>query len=117
MKLDHINLTVEDVTATRQFLETYFGLHPAGAQSANMAFLTDDNRSLVTLMKGKIAAYPATFHIGFNQPNREAVDALYARLRQDGFEVAEPRNFHGSWTFYVPSPGGFSVEVQCWLGE
>ncbi len=26
MKINHINLTVNDVTASRDFLETYFGL-------------------------------------------------------------------------------------------
>ena len=30
MKLNHINLTVDDVPAARQFLERHFGLRPAG---------------------------------------------------------------------------------------
>jgi hypothetical protein len=35
---------------------------------------------VVTLVKGRTADNPATFHIGFIQPTEAAVDALHARF-------------------------------------
>ncbi|GGR02170.1 VOC family protein [Deinococcus ruber] len=117
MKLDHLNLSVEDVAATQTFLQKYFGLRSVGQGGVNMAFLSDDNHSVITLMKAKNVRYPDSFHIGFVQPGVEQVNALYQRLKDDGVDVPPPQKLHGSWTFYVPSPGGFTIEVQCWLGQ
>jgi lactoylglutathione lyase len=33
------------------------------------------------------------------------------RLLDDGFDVKPPKRFHGSWTFYFRTPGGFTIEV------
>ena len=37
MKLNHLNLTVDDVPEARRFLETYFGLRPYAEGSAPRA--------------------------------------------------------------------------------
>lgn len=50
------------------------------------------------------------FHIGFIQESEEQVNQ---RLREDGFQVSKPARLHGSWTFYLKSPGGFTIEVLC----
>jgi catechol 2,3-dioxygenase-like lactoylglutathione lyase family enzyme len=42
MKLNHINLTVTDVSETVKFLEKYFGLQSQGGNKG-MAFLYDDD--------------------------------------------------------------------------
>jgi hypothetical protein len=39
------------------------------------------------------------------------VDALYQRLKADGFEMKAPHEFHGGWTTYLRAPGGFLVEI------
>jgi len=114
--LNHLNLAVDDVEETSAFLRAYFGLqavHGAPATS-RMRILRDDAGCVLTLMHlpdDPPAAYPGTFHIGFVQPEPAAVDALHQRLVGDGFDVAPPRRFHGSWTFYVRAPGGVLVEV------
>ena len=115
MNLNHLNLTVTDVNAARSFLSDYFGMKEMGGNN-NLAFLTDDNGMILTLTHMKVGGetevrYPATFHIGFAQPSREAVDAIHARLKADGYDVPEPSSKHGSWTFYFLAPGGFTVEV------
>jgi lactoylglutathione lyase len=120
--LNHLNLTVTDVPAARHFLETYFGLQAhtdpytgeatGAGDHPSFAVLFDDRGMVVTLMKGRTADYPATFHIGFIQPSEAAVDALHARLTADGFEAPAPARSH-AWTFYVTAPGGFVVEVLC----
>ena len=55
--------------------------------------------------------YPGTFHIGFIREGEEPVNALYRRLKDDGYAVEPPRRLH-AWTFYVDAPGGFTVEVS-----
>jgi catechol 2,3-dioxygenase-like lactoylglutathione lyase family enzyme len=115
MKINHLNLAVTDVDATRDFLIQYFGLRPVeGApQNKGFGFLFDDDQTVLTLMKAKRddAGYPANFHIGFIQATEAKVDEINARLRADGYEVPPPARLHGSWTFYFTCPGGFTIEV------
>jgi catechol 2,3-dioxygenase-like lactoylglutathione lyase family enzyme len=113
MKLNHINLTVTDVEAAANFLETYFGLKNQGGNKGFMA-LFDDNGLVLTLMKaGRDVAvtYPDTFHIGFMQGSDEQVNELNRRMKADGFDVMPPERHH-AWTYYVQAPGGFTVEVM-----
>ncbi len=117
MKLNHLNLTVTDVTATHDFLEKYFELRSLGGNK-NMAFLRDDDGAVLSLMDMKLGRetevkYPANFHIGFIQESEAKVNRINARLRNDGFDVPLPSKQHGSWTFYMGAPGGFTVEVLC----
>jgi lactoylglutathione lyase len=44
---------------------------------------------------------------------KEAVDQVNRRLREDGFVVEPPSRQHGAWTFYLEAPGGFTIEVLC----
>jgi lactoylglutathione lyase len=113
MKLNHINLTVTDVTAAANFLETYFGMRNEYKDEENNKFIVlfDDNGIVLTLMKtGREVKYPNTFHIGFIQESEEHVNVLHQRLIADGFDVPPPQRSH-AWTFYVQAPGGFTVEV------
>ncbi|CAN5630389.1 VOC family protein [soil metagenome] len=112
MKLNHLNLTVTDVLATSQFLQKYFGLQPVEGQEGDHKFtvLFDDDRLVLTLMKGGQVKYPATFHIGFIQESEARVNEINQRLKADGFAVEAPQRSH-AWTFYVQAPGGFMVEV------
>jgi lactoylglutathione lyase len=112
MKLNHVNLTVTDVRAAGAFLEKYFGLRHMGG-NAGMAFLSDEDGFVLTLMKaGKAVtvAYPSTFHIGFFIEGEETVDTIHRRLTEDGFDVAAPERHH-AYGFYVEAPGGFTVEL------
>jgi lactoylglutathione lyase len=110
MKLNHLNLTVNDVKATQEFLEKYFDLKTVNTRGNSFAALFDDNGLVLTLMSGTQVSYPKTFHIGFIQESEERVNEINQRLKEDGFDVDPPQRTHG-WTFYVKSPGGFVVEV------
>ncbi|MCM3745899.1 VOC family protein [Paenibacillus pasadenensis] len=110
MKLNHINLTVTDVAAARDFLQTYFGLTVGGERGQSFAAMFDDDGLVLTLMKGKNVQYPGTFHIGFGQESEEKVNEIHERLKADGYEASEPQHSHG-YTFYVQAPGGFVIEV------
>lgn len=111
MILNHLNLTVTDVTAAKDFLEKYFGLRCQTTRGNAFALLNDDNDIILTLMKGSEVHYPETFHIGFVQESEAKVDEINQRMREDGYDVNPPKHAHG-YTFYVKAPGGFMVEVQ-----
>lgn len=114
MSLNHINLTVPDVSRSRAFFETYFGFRCVVGRGDTLAVLIDESGFILTLSnfdKVEKVEYPGAFHIGFMQDSRERVDAIYRRLTADGFEAEPPREFHGAWTFYLNAPGGFLVEV------
>jgi len=110
--LNHINLTVTDVRAAAEFLETHLGMRKMGG-NAGMAFLTDEGGFVLTLMKAgrnSTTDYPGDFHIGFFVESETIVDDLNRRLREAGFEVAAPERHH-AYGFYVDAPGGFTVEI------
>ena len=109
MTLNHVTLAVPEVALDKAFLIDHFGLRDGGG-TPGIAFLHDDGGLLLTLIKAKEVVYPAIFHIGFIQPSEARVDAINARLREAGFEVAPPKRTHG-YTFYVKAPGGYLVEV------
>jgi catechol-2,3-dioxygenase len=115
MKLNHLNLSVVDVPATRSFLMKHFGLVDGGGNN-NIGFLRDENGMVLTLTSAKVGGetevrYPATFHVGFIQESEECVNKINAQLKADGYDVPPPSRQHGSWTFYFTSPGGFTIEV------
>src|SRR5215218_8458084 len=101
MKLNHINLTVTDVLAARDFLMKYFELQDMGG-NAGMSFVSDGDGFVLTLMKaGKSVTvdYPGSFHIGFFIDSEEKVDEINRRLKEDGFDVAPPERHH-AYGFY-----------------
>ena len=112
MILNHLNLTVTDVSVARNFLEKYFNMECVGSRGNGFAAMLDDKGFVLTLMKGKNVQYPETFHIGFPQENEKQVDLINQRLKEDGYHVEPPQHSHG-YTFYVTAPGGFTVEVLC----
>lgn len=117
MKLNHLNLSVTNVPEAHEFLATYFGLRDGGGNN-NIAFLYDDDGMVLSLTSAKVGGetevrYPATFHVGFIQESEERVNEVNRRLREGGFDVPPPSRQHGSWTFYFPAPGGFTIEVLC----
>ena len=109
-------MTVTDVQAAKNFLETYFGMRNPEGETGNKNFviLFDDNGLVLSLMKaprgGKLE-YPSTFHIGFGQESEAKVNEIYERLKADGFDAPAPERHH-AWTFYILAPGGFTVEVM-----
>lgn len=112
MKLNHLNLTVTDVAATRKIFETYFGF--TGSREVGnekFALLFGEDGFILNLMRGAQVSYPETFHVGFVQESEERVNEINRQLKEDGFDVDPPRKFHGGWTFYFRAPDGFLIEV------
>ncbi len=115
MKLNHLHLTVDDVPATRSFLERHFGLRPSGEGHKNFDMLLDDDGLVLTLIgvgRSNEVSYPKTFHIGFIQPSEAHVDEINRRLKEDGFDVEAPTHQRGAWAFSFQAPGGFRIAVR-----
>lgn len=116
MKLNHINLPVPDVAATRDFFATYFGMVtffelPKGS----LTIMRDEGGLVLNLShfgKDAPAPFPKDFHIGFFVETRAEVDAVHARMIGDGLAVAAPRKLQGRYSFYVDAPGGIATEVS-----
>src|SRR6516162_9679009 len=76
VKLNHLHLTVTDVTAAAEFLERYIGLRRVQSRATSKGFvvLFDDEDLALTLMKASHAEevrYHGHFHIDFLQANDE----------------------------------------------
>jgi len=115
VKLNHINLVVPNVQENKAFFERYFGFKCIVEKGPDtFVGLRDEAGTTIALNnfeKVDSVEYPSMFHIGVFQDSRESVDKIYGRLKADGFDAQAPHEEHGSYTFYLKSPGGFKVEV------
>ncbi len=123
MRMNHLDLHVPDVAATRDFFVTYFGLRlMKSIGDGAIAILHDDAGLELVLSRpiaklggtDQVALAAVTYHIGFMLPAKDDVDRLYERLRQgNAEELRAPRSLRGAWLFYCFAPGGILVEVGC----
>lgn len=119
MKLNHINLPVENVNESRQFFETYFGFKCTEVKGDNLlAVLQGKDNFILVLMshsfnRDDISAFPSAFHIGFLLETKEEVMQQYNRLKAGNIYLEnEPVNMRGVFGFYFYAPGNILVEVS-----
>ena len=122
MKLNHLNIAVPDVAATRSFFESFFGFRCVETKGQDVLSVLSDDHGFVLILsnfkKELVPEYPRDFHVGFLlRDGVDEVNRLYERMKSSGFEASPPKNFHGSWGFYVAAPGGFMVEVSSYPDE
>jgi catechol 2,3-dioxygenase-like lactoylglutathione lyase family enzyme len=120
MKLNHINLPVNDVAASCAFFERYFDFECTGKKGDDLiAILQGTDGFTLVLMANSFnrdgnTTFPDAFHIGFFVDSREQVAAIHNRLLQDGFEVGQaPAPMRGGYGFYFKAPGNILTEVTC----
>ena len=117
MKLNHINLVVQDVAGASRFFETWFGFRCIEIKGENIvAILKGDNDFTLVLMKSKEpeVSYPGAFHIGFMQPGKEQVIELHKKLQSAGLiESQEPKKIRDSFGFYFAYEN-IMIEVGCY---
>lgn len=121
MRLNHLDLHVPDVAATRDVLVSVFGLTEVETRGKNsLAILRDDAGLELVISRpverfggaDTIAVGRNTYHIGFMLPSREAVDVLYERAKSAGCEIRQPpAAMRGGWSFYCFAPGRILIEV------
>jgi len=127
MHIEHIALWTANLEELKAFYETYFQAR-AGEKYANPAkgfesyFLTFVSGARLELMR--LPAIPAALndpqrqftgyiHLAFSVGSQAAVDALTARLGQDGYRVVDgPRHTgDGYYESCVLDPDGNRVEI------
>lgn len=121
MRLNHLDLHVPDVAATRDVLVAAFGLTEVETRGANgLAILRDDAGLELVISQpieklggaDSVSVGRNTYHIGFMLPSREAVDAQFERARSAGCEIRQPPSaVRGGWLFYCFAPGQILIEV------
>ena len=116
MRLNHLDLAVPDVVASRDFFTAFLGFeHVETLGQGGLVVLQDSTGSVLVLSRLRRSGsqtYPEGFHIGFHLSRREDVLALHARLTEA--IVATPSEFRvqrGATNFYFTVPGGILVEI------
>ncbi|MDJ1469290.1 VOC family protein [Cytophagaceae bacterium DM2B3-1] len=106
MKLNHINLVVADIPKTIRLFENQLGFTCIQNRKDAIAVLTNTEEFALVLWSSKLnkeatVHYPENFHIGFYQPDKEAVLTVYQNLKAENvtFE-SEPKNIRNTFGFY-----------------
>lgn len=121
MRLNHLDLHVPDVAATRDVLVAVFGLIEVETRGTNGLAILRDDAGLELVISRPIEKFGGadtvsvgrnTYHIGFIQPSREAVDMVFERAKSAGCEIWQPpAAVRGGWLFYCFAPGRILIEV------
>ncbi len=106
MKLNHINLVVTDIPKAIGLFVNQLGFKCFTNRNDRMAVLTNTDAFALVLWSSSLnreqtVQYPENFHIGFYQPDRESVLAVYESLQ--GLEVtfeSEPKKIRNTFGFY-----------------
>lgn len=116
----HVALKVTDLTRSRAFYETFFGMRPVWEPDPENVYLSSgrDNLALHQIAASELGHYRQGFgqlldHIGFIADSSETVDRLYRQAQQSHVPIVKPPKRHrdGSYSFYLTDPDGNIVQV------
>ena len=125
MRISHIAVYVYDLERTREFYEKYFGGKPSnqyynpktGLKTYFMSF--EDRNRLEIMAKPDLTTidnskeHMGYIHFAFSVGDKESVDCLTNRLRNDGYTIfSEPRiTGDGYYESCVADPDGNRIEI------
>lgn len=115
MRLNHLDLQVQDIPATITYFQRWFGLElRTKPDSKAIAVLTDGHGFVLVLQRAAEGErYPEGFHLGFLLDDPESVRALHARARDGGADVSEVIVNGRGTLLYFTAPEGYRIEVSC----
>jgi catechol 2,3-dioxygenase-like lactoylglutathione lyase family enzyme len=115
MKLNHLDLQVQDVARTTAFFERYFGLRvQSNPNSPALVILTDEAGFVLVVQRSpRPQPYPEGFHLGFLLDDVAGVRALHERATNDGVPVSDVIVNGRGTHIYLTAPEGYFVEVSC----
>lgn len=120
MRLNHVNLVVEDLDGAQGFFRRSFGFGLLDRKGDAVAVMNDGQGFTLVLSNvrafgGEVPVrYPEGFHVGFILETQEEVDRAHGRLVADGADIGrEPRSMRDSYGFYFEALGGILFEVSC----
>lgn len=120
MKLQHLNLCVDDLTESQNLFEDIFGFRTLEKKGEAIAVM-DDGQGFVLVLSnshafgGTVPAYPKDFHIGFFVETPDEVDQMYKRLQSAAaIEIDnKPKSMRGGYSLYFRALSGILFEVTC----
>ena len=119
MRLNHINIPVEDVAITKHFFEQHFDFTCTEIKGDNaLAVLKGKDEFTLVIMsqafnRNDIVTFPSAFHIGFLLQTKDEVIAQYNKLKAAGVNLEnEPGNMRGVYGFYFMAPGNILTEIS-----
>jgi catechol-2,3-dioxygenase len=118
MKLNHLSLSVADVSVTSAFMQRYFHFTQLEAKGDKIVVMSGSDGFILVLTTARTGnvPYPADFHFGFMLGNEQEVSDVYERLIADGHTVPRPPAcIRRSFAFYFHIPGGIMAEISCTL--
>lgn len=116
MKLNHLDLRVDDVVHTTALFEELFGLRlESNPKSTAIAVLSDGGGFVLVLQRKNAPGecYPAGFHVGFLVDSVGTVHDVCARATARRLEVGEVITNNRGTMVYCRMPDGYLVEVSC----
>ena len=114
--LNHLSLSVPNVTDTRAVFERFFDFTCETVKGAGIIAVLRGagGHTLVLTTQKTSEAYPKDFHFGFILGTPEAVDAMYKKLQDGGLANEDgPLKIRDSYGFYFRIPGDILTEVSC----
>ena len=116
MKLNHVDLQVSSVSASRRFFEEHFGLHCVFQRREELAMLKDDNGlelGVSNLFGNPAPVYPPDFHVGFVLSSEREVREVHARLLAAGVPMKTDLSRGGPNLYFMcVGPDNLPVEVR-----
>lgn len=124
MKIEHVALYVQDLEVGAQFFEIYFGgrrntrYHNEKTGFSSYFISFEDSTRLEVMQMPGMAGGPdpsccGYAHVAFKAGSKEQVDAITARLREDGYTISSgPRTTgDGYYESCVAGPESNMVEI------
>jgi len=118
MRLNHLNLCVDNLADAREFFERLFDFQFVEQKGDALTVMTDGQGfTLVPSHFSRTQApisYPNGFHVGFIVETPRHVDDMYKRLAAADVRLDhEPRKARGSYAFYFTALNSILFEVSC----
>ena len=127
MKIEHVAIWTHDLERLRVFYESYFGAH-VGPKYQNpktrfesyfLSFATGARLELMQMpgvpasRDDRLAQFTGYIHLALATDSIEVVDALTARLRDDGYPVLDGPRWTGDryYESVVQDPDGNRIEI------
>lgn len=116
----HVALKVTNLSRSRAFYETLFGMRAVWHPDPENVYLSSgqDNLALHQIPSSEIAAYkqgPGQYldHVGFIVETSDMVDQLFREAEQAQATIVKRPKRHrdGSYSFYLADPDGNTVQV------
>lgn len=119
MKLNHLNLCVNELSDAIVFFQSLFDFQLLEQKGDFIAVLSDSNGFTLVLSKLRsdqdaASLYPKDFHLGFYVDTMTEVDQFYQKLAAAGIATEqEPKMIRDGYTMYFKALSGILFEITC----